>query len=705
VTAVFVANPGTLASLRSIVFDTYQRLSPAEPLPGSPIRIVAIDDESLARLGQWPWPRPVLAQLTDRLGEQGAAAIVYDVLFAEADRTSPEQMLAWLPPERSARIRSVIEGWPTHDGEFAEAIARHPTVLAAALHEEAGGQSLFLLKAGVVTRGPNPAPSLARFSSFSDNVPALTDAARGLGFINWLPDRDQVVRRVPLLAEQGGMILPSLALEALRVAEGQSTYVVSSFDGARPGVSEVRVGDRIFPTDPSGSVWIHFRYGDPSAYIPAWRVIEGEVDASEIAGRVVIVGATAPGLLDLRATPLDASIPGAEVHQQVLEQMLVGRFLTRPDIAPAIEFLVAIAAITIIALTAPRLSAGPGALIGGVLVAAIFAVSFFAFQIGGYLFDPVFPGVAAFLFATASAVYLYRRTEQQRTQIRRAFNQYVAPDVVRQLVAHPERLALGGEVRDLTLLFCDVRNFTGISEGMTAEQLTSFINSLLTPLTDIIIEHGGTVDKYMGDAIMAFWNAPLDDPKHAQRACEAAALIAAAMADLNKQWRAEAEANGRTFKDVSIGIGLNSGECCVGNLGSHQRYDYSAIGDNVNITSRLEGLTKHYGLTLVVSEDTARRVPDTAFFEVDLVRVKGRTTPTRVFTLASLVGGDESAHEGFLAAYRAGRWDEARAQLSALQQRNVAALAGLYGVYDKRLVKLASAGVQNWDGVYDLEEK
>jgi adenylate cyclase len=212
----------------------------------------------------------------------------------------------------------------------------------------------------------------------------------------------------------------------------------------------------------------------------------------------------------------------------------------------------------------------------------------------------------------------------------------------------------------------------------------------------------------MGDAIMAFWNAPLDDPNHARRACEAAGLIAAAMGDLNKQWRAEAQAAGRTFKDVAIGIGLNSGECCVGNLGSHQRYDYSAIGDNVNITSRLEGLTKHYGLTLVVSEDTTRRVPDMAFLEVDLVRVKGRTTPTRIFTLTSLVGAQDdarAAHDRFLAAYRAGQWDEARAQLAALQQRNIAALTPLYAVYDKRLTQLAAASPTNWDGVYDLEEK
>lgn len=708
-TAVFVANPGVLTSMRSIVFDTYQRLSPAPPVVGDPVRIVAIDEESLARLGQWPWPRPVLARLTDNLGAQGARAVVFDVLFAEPDRTSPEQMLAWMPPERSARIRNVISGWPTHDSEFAASIARNPVVLAVAMQSEPTTE-MFPFKAGMATRGPDPSPSLSRYSGFSDNLPELTDAAQGLGFINWIPDRDQVIRRVPLLAVHDLTIVPSLALEALRISEQQSTYVVQTFGGERPGVLAVRLGERLFPTDPQSSVSIHFRHGDRAGYIPAWRVVEGAFDASDVAGKIILIGATAPGLMDLRATPLDASVPGVEVHEQVIEQMLAGRFLTRPEIAPAIELLAALAAILLIALAAPRLSAGFGALVGGGIVVALFAISMMAFKTGGYLFDPIFPAAAAFLFATASSVFLYQRTERQRAQIRRAFNQYVAPDVVKQLVAHPDRLALGGEVRDLTLLFCDVRNFTGISEGMSAEQLTSFINSLLTPLTDIIIEQGGTVDKYMGDAIMAFWNAPLDDPHHAQRASKAAAMIAARMHDLNAQWRAEAQARGAAFKDVAIGIGLNSGECCVGNLGSHQRYDYSAIGDNVNITSRLESLTKFYGLTLVASEETVRRVPDLEFVDIDLVRLKGRAAPTRVFTLAAhVLPGDATearvAHDEFLVAYRAGRWDDASNALANLRQRDLAPLANLYEIYAKRIAALSAAQPSGWDGVYDLEEK
>jgi adenylate cyclase len=441
-------------------------------------------------------------------------------------------------------------------------------------------------------------------------------------------------------------------------------------------------------------------------------VLNGEVDPAGIRGKIVLIGASAPGLMDLRATPLGAAIPGVEIHQQVLEQLLSGRFLTRPDLAPALELLTAIFAVLLLAITSPRLSAGAGAALGAATILAIFGASALAFLRGGYLFDPVFPSACAFLFGAGSAVYLHRQTEMQRAEIRRAFSQYVSPSVVRQLAANPERLRLGGEVRDLTLLFCDVRNFTGISEGMAAEELTSFINRLLTPLTDIIIETGGTVDKYMGDAIMAFWNAPLDDPGHARHACEAAAQMVAKMTELNAEWRAEAEAAGRSYTEVAIGIGVNSGDCCVGNLGSYRRFDYSAIGDNVNLTSRLEGLTKVYGLPLVVGEDTAGRLPDLHFLEVDLVRVKGRTTPTRIFTLPSTLRAEAAAldvvwrlHEGFLRDYRNGDWTPARASLAELQANGPESLRGLYATYGQRIAKLAERGGETWDGVYELEEK
>ena len=710
--ATFYANPGILQSLRYIVFDTYQRISPAPETNNSPVRIVDIDEASIARFGQWPWPRLTMARLTNALSQMQAKAIVFDVMFSEPDRTSPEQMLQWTAPDHRTALQGVIAGWPTHDSVFAQAVAHSPSVLAATLQDRPTG-GIFPQKAGFVVAGSDPGPSLPSFRGFTGDLPALTEAAPGLGAINWVPDGDQVMRRVPLLFRQGQTLVPSLALEAVRVADGQSTYMVRSSNahgtsggGAKARVIQVRVGGHALSTDATGAIWLHFRRSDPSRYISAWRVLSGQVDPAEINGKIVLIGTSAAGLLDLRATPLDTAIAGVEVHQQAIEQMLAGRYLTRPDFAPGVELLAAIAGVLLLAFFAPRLSAGAGALLGAVVIVAIVGAGLLAFLDGGYLFDPVFPAGCAALFASGSALYLFQQTEQQRAEIRRAFGQYVSPSVVRQLAANPEALKLGGEVRDLSLLFCDVRNFTGISEGLSAEELTAFVNSLLTPLTDIILERGGTIDKYMGDSIMAFWNAPTDDLQHARNACAAADAIAARMSDLNKGWRANAEAAGRSFTEVSIGIGVNSGDCCVGNLGSERRFDYSAIGDNVNVTSRLEGLTKILGLTLVVGEDTVRRLPDLAFLEVDLVRLKGRSAPSRVFTLLSTVQGNEidwpsvtNVHDRFVTAYRSGAWDEARQLLSDLQSRNITGLRRLYEVFHERIAAASEMPPGAWDGV------
>lgn len=707
---LFAAQPALFQSLRHLTFDTYQRMAPASALSDSPVRVVAIDDESLARLGQWPWPRSTMAQLTDQLGAAGASAIVFDVLFAEPDRTSPEQMLVWLPEQRSRALRNVISRWPTHDAAFAESLGRNPAILAAVLHHGPTEQS-FPLKAGFAAAGDDPAAFVASFAGVSGSLPALTEAAHGVGFINWVPDRDQVIRRVPLLARQGETLAPSLTLEALRVAQGASTYIVRSSNahgatafGQATGVNEVRVGAAVIPTGPSADMWLHFRHSQPERYFSAAEIVYGEVDPTELAGRIILVGATAPGLMDLRATPLDSAIPGVEIHQQIIEQVVAGRHLSRPDYAPGIEWLIAMLAVLIIAAVALRAPPSLSAALGLVIIALLFGAGLFLFSSAGYLFDPVFPAACAFVFAASAATYLYRRAEMQRAEIRRAFSQYVAPSIVKELANHPERLKLGGEVRDLTLLVCDIRNFTSISEKLSAEEMTAFINSFLTPLTDVIIESGGTIDKYMGDSIMAFWNAPMDDAEHARHGCEAALRMCAQMAELNAQWRAEAAAAGRPFEDVAIGIGINSGECCVGNLGSDRHFDYSAIGDAVNVTARLEGLTKVYGLALLVGEETVRRAPELAFVEVDLVRVKGRQTPSRIFTLLPEAAASVE-HQAFLDAYRGGEWEKASALLSGLRKASGAPLAKLYGAYEARLTHLAQARIEAWDGVYDFEHK
>src|SRR6516225_844210 len=282
------------------------------------------------------------------------------------------------------------------------------------------------------------------------------------------------------------------------------------------------------------------------------------------------------------------------------------------------------------------------------------------FRAGGLLIDTAYPTLALAFIAGAITFYVYRGVETQRTTIRSAFGRYLAPEVIEEIIADPNKLELGGEVRELTLMFCDVRNFTSISEQLSAAELTHFVNELLTPLSETILHHRGTIDKYMGDAVMAFWNAPIDDARHADHACEAALQMAAKLKSLNEQWAQQAVVAQRQFKEVRIGIGINTGDCCVGNFGSNVRFDYSAIGDEVNVTSRLEGLSKMYGLTAIVSERTlARAQQDFPVIELDVVMVKGRERPTRIYTLQQLLGSDlnqlarlQCEHKKFLEAYR-----------------------------------------------------
>jgi len=483
-------------------------------------------------------------------------------------------------------------------------------VLSIVLTEQAA-HAPFEPKAGFVFLGDDPKQFLKAFTGADSNLQLFDDAAKGVGSFNMVPNRDGVVRQVPLFARLGDQIVPSLAAEALRIAQAASTYILKSSNasgetayGEKTGLNHVRIGEVETAVNPDGTLTVKFRKSNPGAFIPAWQVLAGEDDAAQIAGKIIFVGSSAPGLLDLRATPLDAALPGVEVHAQIVEHILSGQSLARADFGGAVEEFLILGLGMLLAILMLRLSPSLAAGIGGLMLVAFNVGGWIAYRYFDLLFDPLYPSLALLLLLAATTFYVYRQAEAQRGQIRGAFSRYLAPAVVEDIIADPSKLELGGEVRELTLMFCDVRNFTAISEGLTAAELTSFINELLTPLSEIVLRERGTIDKYMGDAIMAFWNAPLPMSDHAARACRAAIAMIGQMEELNRRWHQRARADVRSFDSVRIGIGINTGDCCVGNLGSEQRFDYSAIGDEVNVTSRLEGLSKLYGRPVVVGERT-----------------------------------------------------------------------------------------------------
>jgi adenylate cyclase len=714
-----LADPFVIQALRLISFDYYQRLTPQKYDPDTPVRVVDIDEASLARVGQWPWPRTVVADLLDRLGKAGAAVVAFDVQFAEADRTSLEQIVRRLPQGEAGRLADVIVGRTTNDEAFAEVLGRTPSVLATAL---SGGSGTFKFprKAGFAIGGDDPRAFIPSFSGGAGNLAAFEAAAAGIGSINWVPDRDQVLRRVALVYRSGDTYIPSLFAEALRVAQGASTYILKSSNasgesafGQHSGLNHIRIGDIEVPTDRDGAIWLKFRPSAPENFISAASVLAGTVPPSEIEGRIILIGSSAPGLLDLRATPLDAAVPGVEIIAQSIEHVLSGRALTRPDYALALEQFIIIAFGILIAFVLAKVSARAAGLMGLFAIMSLLAGGWLAFIHLGLLLDPLYPALALLLLLATATFYVYRQVEVQRAEVRRAFSRYVSPDVVSDLIADPGKLELGGEVRELTLLFCDVRNFTSISERLSAAELTRFINELLTPLSDVILRNRGTIDKYMGDAIMAFWNAPLAVPDHAAQACRSALDMAARMHELNERWREEAEAAGRTHSDVRIGIGINTGNCCVGNLGSVQRFDYSAIGDEVNVASRFEGLAKVYGLTAIVGERTIRDAPALAAIELDLVRVSGREKPTAIYTFCNLLGADaermvqlQGAHADFLVRFRAQQWDAAEAAIARCQALGIADLAHYYALFLSRIAAYRAAPPpEEWGGVFTALEK
>jgi len=709
-------DPFFVRAFRQVAFDSYQRLDPVKFDPGLPVRIVDIDEQSLSRIGQWPWPRTVVRDLLLKLGSQGAAVIAFDILFAEPDRSSVEQIAKRLPKSEANLIIAATADQPTNDQAFADALRQTPSVLAVSLGQRA--MANFQAKVGFAVAGKDPLPFITGFEGGTRNLSLLDDAAHGIGAFNWTPDRDQIVRRVALIFRVGKILVPSLAAESLRVAQGANTYLLKASDangesafGQSTGLNHIRIGQVEVPTDSSGSVYLKFRHFNQASYIPAWKVLAGEVSKDDIDGRIILVGTSAPGLLDLRATPLDTAIPGVDIHAQVIEQLLTGRFLTRPDYALALEQFVVLAFGLMLGWLLPRVSAEIAVAVGLFTVGLVLIGGWVAFRYASLLIDPSYPAAALGCMTAAITSFVYHGVEVQRGQIRRAFGRYLAPAVVQDLIAHPERLKLGGEERELTLMFCDVRNFTSISQDLSAMDLTQFINDLLSPLSEIILEQRGTIDKYMGDAIMAFWNAPLDDPDHTTHACRAALQMAKKMDVLNEIWLQRAQAENRPYKRVEIGIGINTGQCCVGNLGSTYRFDYSAIGDEVNVTSRLEGLTRLYGVPAIAGRRAL--AAGFSFVELDTVSVKGRTRPTKIYTFLEMLEATESqqaclrqSHGAFLEAYRRQDWDTAERMINECRNIGVHQLDVCYSLFASRIKVLRQTSLSsNWDGTFAMTEK
>lgn len=724
---------GIIEAQRNKVFDFYQNAAP-RPYTDTAVRFVDIDEESLKRIGQWPWPRTTIAKLTRTLADRGAAVITFDMSFPEPDRTSPDEVAKSLPrgPEWDA-TRSQLTALPNNDAEFAKALSETPSVLGFLMGAPTG--RVPVLKAGVAQVGDADSKlsdSINRFPGATTSLEQLQQAAPGSGSFNTIPDTDGIVRRVPLFVglKNGkfSQAYPGLALETLRVAMGKMTGTAPTIQTTMAGgVGElsvgqsnrlvwVKVGPIKIPSTVDGQMWVHFTRPEPSRRIPAWKVLNAPDTLPDLQGAAIFLATSAAGLFDIRATPMSAGAAGVELHIQALEQMLLGDFLERPDWSDGAEVGFALLLGLLVLLATNRV---PVFWIAGVAVVAIcFAagVSWWAYNNQHWLLDPIAPSLNIALVFASAALVKFMRTEAERRTVRSAFAQYLPPDVVDSIANDPSKLKLGGDTRELSIMFCDVRGFTPIAESFRTDPqgLTRLINRVLTPLSRDVLGHHGTIDKYIGDCIMAFWNAPIDDLDHPTHACDCALAMMDSLVALNQELTAEGFFKSHNVNPIAVTVGINTGTCVVGNMGSDLRFDYSALGDAVNVSARIQSFAGNYGFPVIIGEDTVAKVPEKfAFLEVDFLAVKGRATPAYLYALMGHAHVRETqafqdlnaALQELFIAFRSRNWDGAKAAI-AKGRAVEGAPEDIFDTYEERIHYYElEAPPENWDGSWAAKEK
>ncbi len=721
------AKPPQIEQMGNLLFDAYQKKKPREYNPDTPVRIVDIDDESIEKLGQWPWPRTIIAKLNDRLADAGAAVIAYDIVFSEPDRTSPKNIAQILKDNPAARGSfENLSKLTDHDTLLADSFARSKVVAAFFLvAQETEKRPAY--RHGFAWKGAKPTMVLPSYHGAITSMPELEAEVSGEGHVSITPDGDGIIRLAPLISVIGEEMYPALSVEALRVATGASTYIMSSSDGSggkdivgtkNPKLTKMTIGNFEIPTSADGELLVYYSRPEPNLrVVKAWEILSDDVPTStwahKVEGQIIFVGTSAIGLKDFVATPFQAGVPGVLVHAQVVEQIIEGNFLKRTYTTESTELWTLLFLGVFLAILLPRLGAAKGAVLSLLVAGSVAYGSWYGFAEHQLLINPVYILLAiltSYLLITLSSFYI---TESERSQIRSAFSMYLSPTMVKKVSEDPSLLKLGGEERILTILFLDIRSFSKISEGLEPEEITTFLNIFLSPMTTILQDNGATIDKYMGDAIVAFWNAPLDDPDHERNGARAVRKMMKTLGELNEKYAKQDEI--KWPDNVKVGIGLNTGICCVGNLGSEQRFSYSMIGDAANLASRIEGLTKQYKVSVLIGNATAEKLPELAIIEADLIQVIGRQTPERIHILA---GEEKMAktdayktlmpiHTRFLEAYRKQNWEKAEGFIPALQE--LAKDMGFSGYYDVMLTRINAYKTDppdaNWGGVYVAQSK
>ncbi len=716
-----------LANLESIVYDSRLRLT----MPGTVdtrIAILDIDEKSMAEKedggeGHWPWPRDRLALLLDKLFEKYEVAIVgFDVVFAERDESSGIRVLERLGEQELrdvAEFQSAlkrIKPQLQYDDIFARKMVDRRVVLGYVFSNAENGR---VQKKGLLPQPVFPRDAFATrpiyttsWNGYTANLEELQKKAASGGHFNSNTDDDGIVRRVPMLAEYNGAYYEPLSLAMVRTLFDLRTVGAVLPDEAYTspqyaGLEWLQVGSMHVPLDETASALVPYRGRQGSFnYFSLVDVLNERINPAELKGKIALIGTTAPGLLDLRATPVGPTFPGVEIHANLIAGILDGVIKQRPPYVRAAEIMLLLVAGVALALLLPFLSPLISTVTTVVSLALVVATNVAVFDYGNVVL-PLASGLVMililFMFNMGYGFFVEARGMQKITSL---FGQYVPPEIVEQMAQNPERFNMAPRAQELTVLFSDVRGFTTISESLSPEDLAVYINEYLTAMSLVIREqHRGTLDKYIGDAIMAFWGAPVADPEHAKKAVLAALGMQREARALNEKFKAK---GWPTFK---IGIGVNSGVMRVGDMGSRIRRAYTVMGDAVNLGSRLEGVTKQYGADIIIGEGTKNLLSGFVLREVDRVRVKGKDEPVAIYEPLGLDGelgqptlNDNIIWDQALNLYRAQDWDMAEQQL--LKLKKTGGNAELFGVFLERIAAFRKHPPgPAWDGVYTFETK
>lgn len=721
-TVVFLLHVGgtltipILNTLENLSYDARLKFTLPEKSDNRVV-IIDIDEKSLGEIGRWPWNRDVMADINDNLFDHyGIYVIGYDIVFAEVDTDAGaallEQMASGTLSDNDEFLAQYERVLPTlqRDDIFARSLQNRKTIMG------------FVMDTDTFT-GTLP-PPVARLSKdlkgripfitpmgYTANLSALQQSAYNAGFFdNPLLDDDGVFRRVPLLQEYDGQLYESLALSVARVAQGSPRIelVVESEDGESGDLflEAVKIGENYIPVADDAGVLVPYIGPMKSfEYISAVDVLNKTVSKEKLNGKLALFGTSAPGLLDLRTTPLQPAYPGVEVHANIIEGILDERIMHQPGYTLGLEFIMLMVLGLALTFVLAVLSAIWGTVVTTATIIVLITTNMLAwnsYQLVLPIASPVLLTVLIFILQMTYGFFVESRGKRQLAHL---FGQYVPPELVDEMSANMEDINLDGEIRTMSVLFSDVRSFTTISENMEPRELTQLINGFLTPITEVIHNQRGTIDKYMGDAVMAFWGAPLEDRQHALHALNASLNMIQRMEELQSEFAA------RGWPEIKIGVGVNTGEMNVGNKGSEFRVDYTILGDAVNLGSRLEGLTKQYGVGIICGEATRHAVPEYEYRELDRVRVKGKDQPVAIYEPLGLLENIEKSvrqdlkrfHLG-LKHYRAQHWDEAEREIFALSQKEPK--RRIYQIYLDRIVHYRNEPPpENWDGAFTHTSK